>query len=820
MEQGDDRSALLGRVLSLQQQNIDLRGQLDREHQAGEGFLRFSERALEQHDLPAFWALAAEELVTTFSTESALLVRITEDSAEVCASCCADDASCSELRAIAVIIRGLPAGRTLMVPAAERVPIGGRPTAVQLIGTFRDRGDDGRIYAAVATVSAAKAPFYPTFDATCVPLFATFVNHAAVLQQHISGRFAQRRNADRMRRLADVADRTSNAVVIAGKDGRIEWVNDGFTRLTGWELSEVLGRKPGTFLQGPATSKAARRVMREAVAEAQGFDCEVLNYARSGRRYWVQIETRVTYDERGEPSGFVAIQTDVTERRLAERRERLAQRIAACLLESASLERAAAQVVAELVGELDVRVAQMWVVDESSSALRHVAGAAAVGAGAEGQAFVDATRGRSFSRTFAAGSDLALPGTAWGAGRACVQPLLASIGTSGRAAEALGAGITTLSAAPILGPTGVLGVIEVGTTDTHPGAELLPAVLERVAEQVASFMLHDNSRRIFQTIFEQSPDGLLLVDAEGRVLAANGRAQALFGEGTNQGLDGLLTDGTALVREALSAYAGGELAPLYHREATGPLGQHFFAEVSVAATPTASTQAAIIAVRDLTERHRMEQAVAQSLQEKETLLKEIHHRVKNNLQIISSLLQLQVDRVPAGEARGALEESVHRVRSMALIHQQLYGAASLERVDLAIYAEQLSEPLRRALAPNARLKLVAPSIEVTVEHAVPFGLTLNELLTNAFKYGIPAEGSPDAPFDVLLTLECEDGLLHLTVRDRGPGLPAGFEVEQGASLGLLLVRTLTRQLRGTFVAFNDGGACFRLSFRVRPSASP
>ena len=817
MDQGDDRSALLGRVLNLQQQNIDLRAQLDREHQAGEGFLRFSERALEQHDLPSFWALAAEELVSTFSTESALLVRIHGDSAEVCASCCADDVTCSELQALATIIRRLSPGRTLMVHADELVPVGSRPTAVQLIGTFRDRGDDGRVYAVVANVSAAKVLFYPTFDSTCVPLFATFVNHTAVLQQHISGRFAMRRDADRMRRLADVADRTSNAVVITGKDGLIEWVNDGFTRLTGWELSEVVGSRPGTFLQGPSTSQAARRAMREAVAANQGFDCEVLNYARSGRRYWVQIETRVTYDERGEPSGFVAIETDVTERRLAERRERLAQRIAACLLESGSLDRAAAQVVAELVGELDVRVAQMWVVEEPTAALRHVAGAAAADAGVEGQAFVDATRHRAFPKVRTPGLDFALPGSAWGAGRACVQPLPSTRATSGRGVEALNAGITTLSAAPILGPSGVLGVIEVGTTDTHPGAELLPAILERVAEQVASFMLHDNSRRTFQTIFEQSPDGLLLVDPEGRVLAANGRAESLFGDEANPELDRLLTDGTALMREALATYAAGQVPPLYHRDATGPHGQRFSAEVSVAATPTSSTQAAIIAVRDLTERHRMEQAVTQSLQEKETLLKEIHHRVKNNLQIISSLLQLQVDRVPSAEARGALEESVHRVRSMALIHQQLYGAASLERVDLAVYAEQLSEPLRRALAPNARLKLVAPSIEVTVEHAVPFGLILNELLTNAFKYGVPPGGSPDAPCDVTLTLEYDDGMLRLTVQDRGPGLPAGFDVAQGASLGLLLVRTLTRQLRGTFEAFNAGGACFRLSFRVRPS---
>jgi two-component sensor histidine kinase len=280
-------------------------------------------------------------------------------------------------------------------------------------------------------------------------------------------------------------------------------------------------------------------------------------------------------------------------------------------------------------------------------------------------------------------------------------------------------------------------------------------------------------------------------------------------------VEALLEDGFALVASALSATT--PAAPVLHtRQAVGPGGSPFSAEVSVSATPGSSTQAAIIAVRDLTERRRMEAAVAQSLREKETLLKEIHHRVKNNLQIISSLLMLQVDQVPSREAGRLLEESVQRVRSMALIHQQIYGGESLERIDLGTYTGQLAASLRYALAPDARMTLDADPVEVTVEHAVPLGLILNELITNAFKYGAPADG--ESPPVVHVRIRAEGDVLSLEVRDEGPGLPPDFDLATATSLGLTLVDTLTHQLRGALTVANEGGAVFRLRCALTPAS--
>jgi PAS domain S-box-containing protein len=206
-----------------------------------------------------------------------------------------------------------------------------------------------------------------------------------------------------------------------------------------------------------------------------------------------------------------------------------------------------------------------------------------------------------------------------------------------------------------------------------------------------------------------------------------------------------------------------------------------------------------------------ESALQRSLSEKETLLKEIHHRVKNNLQIISSLLFLQLDQLSAPDARALLTDSVQRVQSIALIHQLLYGSVSLERIDIAEYARTLAESLRNALAPETRFRFETQPVEVSVDRAAPLGLLLNELLTNAFKYGARPPGERS---EVLVAVQIEEGLLRLVVHDSGPGLPEAFRLDRSTSLGLQLVRSLTRQLRGTIDARNEGGARFELRCRV------
>jgi two-component sensor histidine kinase/CheY-like chemotaxis protein len=221
---------------------------------------------------------------------------------------------------------------------------------------------------------------------------------------------------------------------------------------------------------------------------------------------------------------------------------------------------------------------------------------------------------------------------------------------------------------------------------------------------------------------------------------------------------------------------------------------------------------------------RAQHSLVAALQEKETLLKEIHHRVKNNLQIVSSLLRLQGDRMPSQEARDLIEESVLRVQSMALIHQHLYGVDTLDRVDLGDYARVLAESLRSLLAPSVRLRVQARSASVGIHEAIPAGLILNELLTNAFKYGVPQPGSAvhragggrtGPHHQVCVEVGLDENQVRLAVVDAGPGLPVGVDLQKTSSIGLHLVSLLTRQLRGTLSYDSDEGSRFVVTFARR-----
>ncbi len=197
------------------------------------------------------------------------------------------------------------------------------------------------------------------------------------------------------------------------------------------------------------------------------------------------------------------------------------------------------------------------------------------------------------------------------------------------------------------------------------------------------------------------------------------------------------------------------------------------------------------------ERARSE-AIERALREKEALLQEIHHRVKNNLQAVSSLLLMQRDVVAAGPAHDALSAGAQRVAAMALVHQQLYGDEQLDHIHLRAYAARLLTTLRDAYAPSARTEVEGVDVEVPIRLAVPAGLVLNELITNAFKYGVPNASPADGePPEVRIVLSADDDEVRIAVRDPGPGVPTETPTGTTGALGFVLVRALVRQLRGT-----------------------
>jgi two-component sensor histidine kinase len=216
---------------------------------------------------------------------------------------------------------------------------------------------------------------------------------------------------------------------------------------------------------------------------------------------------------------------------------------------------------------------------------------------------------------------------------------------------------------------------------------------------------------------------------------------------------------------------------------------------------------------EVAERKQAEVRITASLNEKEALLNEVHHRVKNNLQAVCSLLHLQSRDVQNREARRTLQESRNRVRAMALVHEKLYRSGNLARVDFAEYIRSLTSSLVRSFGVDSnaiRLHVEIDQVFLSIDYAVPCGLIVNELVHNALKHAFPdrREG------EIRISCHQNDEGLVLQISDNGAGIPADPDLGKTNSLGLQLVRTLVEQLDGSIEVSNSAGTDFRIVFSL------
>jgi PAS domain S-box-containing protein len=216
-------------------------------------------------------------------------------------------------------------------------------------------------------------------------------------------------------------------------------------------------------------------------------------------------------------------------------------------------------------------------------------------------------------------------------------------------------------------------------------------------------------------------------------------------------------------------------------------------------------------IDDVTERKQTIEQIKISLHEKEVLLKEIHHRVKNNMQVITSLLSLQSKTIRDEHALTVFQDSQNRVKSMALIHETLYQSEDLSRIDFADYLQKLVAHVRRSyrIRPEAvKINVNVDDVSLPIDTAVPCGLIINELASNSLKYAFPAETQGE----INITFSRADAQYVLRVSDTGVGLPDDFDPDRGNSLGMKLVRMLTGQLCGEMECRNGVGTTFEIKF--------
>jgi len=225
----------------------------------------------------------------------------------------------------------------------------------------------------------------------------------------------------------------------------------------------------------------------------------------------------------------------------------------------------------------------------------------------------------------------------------------------------------------------------------------------------------------------------------------------------------------------------------------------------------------IAVLQDITERKKAEEMTRESLAQKETLLKEIHHRVKNNLQIVASLLSLQSRLLDDEKMEQYFQESQNRIAAMALIHQQLYESVDLSGIRLDSYLQDLTAQLIHTYGNQnqvVRTIVDVPDKPIPIETAVPLGLIVNELVTNSLIHGVSKLKGEEAEGRIELAITEHDDHCALIVRDNGPGLPEEIDISAADSLGLSLVETLAQQLNGNLHFGNNQGAAVEVHFRL------
>jgi len=208
-----------------------------------------------------------------------------------------------------------------------------------------------------------------------------------------------------------------------------------------------------------------------------------------------------------------------------------------------------------------------------------------------------------------------------------------------------------------------------------------------------------------------------------------------------------------------------------------------------------------------------ERRLSLALREQETLLKEVYHRVKNNLQVIYSLLNLEGYGLHEGAAKAALQNTAARVRAMALVHEKLYRSGSLASISLEDYLKDLLLQIKGANAGNARhinIETAIADVQIGLDSAIPLGLLVNELISNSLKHGYP-QGASGC---ITVSVSPVGDKLLLNVRDDGIGMPEGFDLVKSGSMGLRLASSLARQLGGELVVDAGPGAGFYVSMQL------
>jgi PAS domain S-box-containing protein len=324
------------------------------------------------------------------------------------------------------------------------------------------------------------------------------------------------------------------------------------------------------------------------------------------------------------------------------------------------------------------------------------------------------------------------------------------------------------------------------------------------------------SEQKYRVLFESSPDFIALIDMEGKIIDINKSIghiplskEELIGKTFTE--IGILPEDGSKHSEFVGKMLENGNTPI-ELKIVDENGKIYFMESYTALLRKDKDNSAIqIIGHDITRRKKAEKQIKQSLKEKEVLLKEIHHRVKNNLQIISSLLNLQQNSIGGEEALEVFKESQNRIKSMALIHEKLYQSEDLTRIDFPEYIRSLVYHLFKSYAVD--YSVIQPLINVEdilfdIDISIPCGLIINEIVSNSLKYAFP--DGKKGKIEIDLHIEGDKNIIEIS--DNGIGIPEGLDIQNSDTLGLRLVNILVDQIDGKIELDNTNGTSIKIEF--------
>jgi PAS domain S-box-containing protein len=350
--------------------------------------------------------------------------------------------------------------------------------------------------------------------------------------------------------------------------------------------------------------------------------------------------------------------------------------------------------------------------------------------------------------------------------------------------------------------------------------------MEEVLVEVNGVLRESEER--YRALVQQSPVSIFVIQ-DGRIAFANPAAIILLGyseahhlvglpffdvvapDSRSQVLDGLQRVDQGLTNEAVViALNNREGTPVYSEVFTVPI---FFEGAS----------AALLIGQDISERMRYQEELKNSLADKEVMLREIHHRVKNNLSVIVALISLQEESYKEPAVMQVFKDLRTRVYSMALVHESLYRSPNLAQVDFASYLKTLAAHLHQVYGPNdagfggmgaVNLRVEAEDVALKIDTAIPCGLIVNEMATNALKYAYPPDLQyENGLYEITISLKKKEDVIILKVADDGVGFPPGIEWKTTSTLGLQMVQVLARQIKARLeLTEQPAGVCWVLTF--------